>query len=124
LALDFREAGIPSKSLKKFTMQVVVSASFTLRNISFNLIIFINSIDAFLIRTMAYTTARVWGFCYFYDWINKDPRRTPRPDFYALAGISGGMLAGIATNPAEIVFARMQVNIIFIFFPNSMNFDR
>ena len=36
---------------------------------------FYTSIDAFVIRTFAYTTARTWGFLYFYDWINPDPRR-------------------------------------------------
>lgn len=33
-----------------------------------------NSYDAFAIRTMSYTTARVYGYLYFYDWINHDPR--------------------------------------------------
>ena len=27
-------------------------------------------IDGFVARTVAYTTARVWGFLYFYDWLN------------------------------------------------------
>jgi len=31
--------------------------------------------DAFFLRTTAYTTARVSGFLYFYDWINPDARR-------------------------------------------------
>jgi hypothetical protein len=57
-------------------------------------------------RTFAYTTARVWGFCYFYDWINHDPRRLAKPDFLALAGFCGGFLAGVATSPIELVFAR------------------
>ena len=64
-------------------------------------------IDAFLMRTFAYTTARVWGFLYFYDKLNKDPRRLARPDYLALAGIGGGLIAGIVTNPIDIVFARM-----------------
>lgn len=36
---------------------------------------FYSSLDAFFLRTVAYTTARVWGFLYFYDWINPDARR-------------------------------------------------
>ena len=32
--------------------------------------------DGFVARTMAYTTARVWGYLYFYDKLNPDPRRT------------------------------------------------
>lgn len=36
---------------------------------------FFSSFDAWAIRTVSYTTARVWGFLYFYDWINPDPRR-------------------------------------------------
>lgn len=34
----------------------------------------LKSFDAFLIRTFTYNTLRVAGFCYFYDWINPDPR--------------------------------------------------
>ncbi len=72
-----------------------------------------NRFDAFLLRTVAYTTARIWGFTYFYDKINKDSRRLARPDFYVFAGISGGLAAGIATNPFEIVFSRMQVDELY-----------
>jgi hypothetical protein len=36
---------------------------------------FYSSFDAFFLRTVTYTTARVWGFLYFYDWINHDARR-------------------------------------------------
>lgn len=56
---------------------------------------------------MAYTTARVWGFCYFYDKVNKDPRRLARPDFFVTAGIAGGFVAGVITSPVEMVFTRM-----------------
>lgn len=62
---------------------------------------------------MAYTTARVWGFSYFYDKVNKDPRRLARPDYFVTAGIAGGLVAGIATNPFEIVFNRMQVDEMY-----------
>ena len=58
-------------------------------------------------RTVAYTTARVWGFTYFYDKINKDPRRLARPDYLVAAGIAGGFTAGFITNPVDIVFDRM-----------------
>ena len=40
--------------------------------------------DGFLARTVAYTTARVWGFLLFYDKLNPDPRRTARPDYYII----------------------------------------
>jgi hypothetical protein len=60
-----------------------------------------------LIRTLAYTTARIWGFSYFYDKINPDPRRLARPDKYVMAGVAGGFVAGFVTNPIDIVFARM-----------------
>jgi len=36
---------------------------------------FYSKFDAFFMRTVTYTTARVWGFLYFYDWINPDARR-------------------------------------------------
>lgn len=68
---------------------------------------FYSSLDAFFLRTVAYTTARVGGFLYFYDWINPDARRQARPDFYAYAGMLGGMTAGILSNPTELVFTRM-----------------
>ena len=64
-------------------------------------------------RTVAYTTARVWGFTYFYDKINKDSRRIARPDYYVFAGVAGGFVAGVATNPIEIVFNRMQVDEMY-----------
>mmetsp|Transcript_1148 Transcript_1148/g.1156 ORF Transcript_1148/g.1156 Transcript_1148/m.1156 type:complete len:188 (+) Transcript_1148:265-828(+) len=69
--------------------------------------------DTFLLKTTAYTTARVSCFCYFYDWINKDPRRLARPDYFVTAGILGGLVAGIATNPFEIVFTRMQADEVY-----------
>jgi hypothetical protein len=36
---------------------------------------FYSKLDAFFMRTVAYTTCRTWGFLYFYDWINPDARR-------------------------------------------------
>ena len=74
---------------------------------------FYSSIDGFLIKTVAYTTARVWGFLKFYDWLNPDPRRTARPDWYIMAGIGGGFTAGVITNPIDLVFARQQVDELY-----------
>jgi hypothetical protein len=65
------------------------------------------------VRTFSYTTARVWSFLYFYDWINPDPRRLARPDYFVFAGAAGGFLAGLITNPTELVFARMQVDEMY-----------
>jgi len=70
-------------------------------------------IDAFLVRTFTYTTARIWGFLYFYDKLNADPRRVARPDFMVAAGVAGGFVAGVITNPVDIVFARMQVDELY-----------
>jgi len=36
---------------------------------------FYSKLDAFVARTVSYTTFRIWGFLYFYDWINPDARR-------------------------------------------------
>jgi len=72
-----------------------------------------SGIDGFVIRTMGYTTARVWGFCYFYDWLNPDPRRTARPDWMIMAGSAGGFVAGVVTNPIDLVFSRMQVDEMY-----------
>lgn len=36
---------------------------------------YFSSLDAFALRTFAYTSARIWSFLYFYDWLNPDPRR-------------------------------------------------
>ena len=74
---------------------------------------FYTSWDGFLAKTCAYTTARVWGFLLFYDKLNPDPRRTARPDWYIMAGLSGGFLAGVVTNPIDLVFTRMQVDELY-----------
>ena len=74
---------------------------------------FYSSFDTFLLRTFAYTTARVSCFLYFYDKLNKDPRRQAKPDYMAAAGIAGGMIAGVVTNPFEIVFVRQQADALY-----------
>jgi hypothetical protein len=74
---------------------------------------FYTNYGGFLARTFAYTTARVGGFCYFYDWINPDPRRTARLDYYIMAGCAGGFVAGMLANPIELVFSRMQVDELY-----------
>ncbi len=66
-----------------------------------------STIDTFLLRTVGYTTARIWAFGYFYDKLNKDPRRMARIDKFLYAGVLGGVTAGILTNPIDIVFNRM-----------------
>ena len=66
-----------------------------------------------MIRTFTYTTARVYGYCYFYDWINPDPRRQARPDYMFAAGMTGGFAAGVVTNPVDTVFVRMQVDELY-----------
>lgn len=50
---------------------------------------------------------------YFYDWINHDARRQARADFYAYAGIAGGLAGGILSNPVDIVFTRMQADEMY-----------
>jgi hypothetical protein len=74
---------------------------------------FYSSLDAFFLRTVAYTTARTWGFLYFYDWINPDSRRQARADFYGYAGLAGGLAGGYLSNPFEIVFTRMQADEMY-----------
>ena len=74
---------------------------------------FYTSLDGFIVKTMAYTTARVWGFLMFYDWLNPDPRRTARPDWFIMAGMGGGFLAGVVTNPIDMVFTRMQIDEMY-----------
>ena len=74
---------------------------------------FFSSYDAFFLRTCTYTTARVWGFLYFYDWINPDARRQARGDFYAYAGLAGGFMGGALSNPFQVVFSRMQVDEMY-----------
>jgi hypothetical protein len=74
---------------------------------------FWTSLDGFLLRTLTLTTGRMATFGYAYDWINSDPRRQARPDAFALAGLTGGLALGIATNPVEIVFTRMQADEMY-----------
>lgn len=73
----------------------------------------LTSFDGFIAKTMAYTTARIWGFLYFYDWLNPDPRRTARMDWMAMAGLAGGLVAGAAINPIDMVFTRMQADDLY-----------
>lgn len=73
----------------------------------------LTSFDGFIAKTMAYTTCRLWGFLYFYDKLNPDPRRTARIDWMAMAGMAGGLVAGIASNPIDIVFTRMQADDMY-----------
>ena len=47
------------------------------------------------------------------DKVNHDPRRNARWDKFVPAALVGGLLAGVATNPFEIVFARMQVDQMY-----------
>ena len=74
---------------------------------------FYSKFDAFFLRTVGYTTARIWSFLYFYDWINPDPRREARMDFYGYAAVAGGLVGGVLTNPTNLVFARMQVDEMY-----------
>ena len=74
---------------------------------------FYSKLDAYFMRTVAYTTTRVGCFLYFYDWINPDPRRQAAIDFYGYAALAGGMTAGFLSNPFEIVFTRMQVDEMY-----------
>ncbi len=45
--------------------------------------------------------------------MNKDPRRLARPDYYVAAGLAGGAIAGIVSNPVEVVFTRMQADEMY-----------
>jgi solute carrier family 25 oxoglutarate transporter 11 len=69
--------------------------------------------EGFLARTLAYTTSRTWAYLYFYDRLNHDPRRHARPDRTAMAGVAGGLIAGIVSNPIEVVYTRMQVDDMY-----------
>lgn len=71
------------------------------------------SYEGFLLKTVGYTTARVGAFCYFYDWINGDPRRYARPEKLLMSAIPAGLIAGLISNPFEIVFSRMQADDLY-----------
>ena len=72
-----------------------------------------SGLDAWFLRTVTYTTARIWSFLWFLDRIHHDPRRTPRPDYMFMAGMPAGMVAGALSNPVELVFTRMQVDEMY-----------
>ena len=74
---------------------------------------FYSSFDAFAMRTVTYTTARVGAFLYFYDWINPDARREAKMDFYGYAAVAGGLVGGLLANPFQVVFSRMQVDEMY-----------
>ena len=108
-----KEDGIHSKFWKKSIKLEVVLKNTTHRKFFCQNIYCPFRIDAFVARTVGYTTARVWGFAYFYDKVNKDPRRLARWDYFIPAGLAGGAIAGIVTNPIDIVFNRMQVDEMY-----------
>lgn len=74
---------------------------------------FYSSLDAFFLRTVSYTTFRIWGFLYLYDWFNPDARRVAKMDYYTYAALGGGLVGGVLSNPFQIVFARMQVDELY-----------
>jgi len=74
---------------------------------------FFTSFEGFAARTLMYTTARTSAFLYFYDWINKDPRRYAKPEKLFYAAVPAGIVAGFVTNPFEVVFTRMQVEDLY-----------
>ena len=74
---------------------------------------FYTGFDGFVARTVTYTTARVWGFLYFYDKLNSDPRRTARIDWHIMASLAGGIAAGFVSNPVDLVFTRMQADEMY-----------
>jgi hypothetical protein len=71
---------------------------------------FYTSYEGFAARTILYTTARTSCFLYFYDWIQKDPRRYAKPEKLLYAAIPAGLVAGVISNPIELTFTRMQVD--------------
>ncbi len=74
---------------------------------------FYTSYEGLALKTMAYTNVRLMSYGYFYDWVNHDPRRMARGDYMLYAGLVGGFLTGVATNPLDCVFTRMQVDEMY-----------
>lgn len=75
--------------------------------------IWFSNYEGYLARTIVHTSSRLWAYLYFYNRLNKDPRRHARPDRQAMAGLWGGLLAGIVSNPVELVYTRMQVDDLY-----------
>jgi len=71
------------------------------------------SYEGFFFKTVGYTTAWVSAFLYFYDWLNHDPRRYAKPEMLLYSAIPAGIVAGIVTNPIDLVFTRMQAEDLY-----------
>lgn len=69
---------------------------------------FYTSYEGFAVKTIGYTTARTGAFLYFYDWFNKDPRRYAKPEMLLYTAVPAGVVAGILTNPIDLVFTWLQ----------------
>jgi hypothetical protein len=74
---------------------------------------FYTSFEGFALKTVAYNSVRISSFLYFYDWIIHDPRRYAKPDKLMMAALPAGLIAGVLTNPFELVFTRMQAEDIY-----------
>lgn len=70
-------------------------------------------LDGWFARTVGYTTVRLWAFLTFYDYVNPDPRRVARVDWLGMAAMAGGLVAGVVTNPIELVYTRMQADALY-----------
>jgi hypothetical protein len=71
---------------------------------------FYTSYEGFAMKTIAYNSVRVSAFLWFYDRVQSDPRRYAKPEKLLGAAIPAGVVAGILTNPFDLVFTRMQAD--------------
>ena len=69
--------------------------------------------DTLFIRSLWYGGFRCYLWCSLFNYVNKDPRRTPHWAVDSLTSFSAGFLAGVLTNPIDIVYNRQAADSLY-----------
>ena len=69
--------------------------------------------DSLLMRGLWGGSWRTYFWCYFYNQVNKDPRRAPHWSIGTLASFLGGFCAGVITNPVDVIYNRQAADALY-----------
>jgi hypothetical protein len=78
---------------------------------------FFTGYDTLLVRSLWYGTFRCYFYCNLFNYVNKDPRRTPTWWVDSATSFAAGFITGVLTNPIDIVYNRQVADALY---PNSV----